>query len=420
MFSRKGQSHRLGIALCCLFAVFSADLRANRPVKVGADVLLEKRLNLLMGKRIGVITNHTGVLSDGQHIVDALLERHIEVAALFGPEHGIRGETPDGVSIQGGRDTRTGLPVYSLYGADRKPTADMLHDIDVLVFDIQTVDARFYTFLSTMMLAMEAAAEYGVDFMVLDRPNPTRGLLVEGPVREDTLRSFISLPPIPIRTGMTVGELAEMINEEGWLAGGAKARLTVIPMEGWRRSLWYDETDVEWVRPSPNMMTLRTAIVYDGSALIEGVANVSEGRGTERPFEYIGSPWVDGEALADELNAHRLPGVKFEQKGFLVERVEGRTPAVKFEGEQCDGVFINVVDRDAFRPVPMGVALLHALKKLYGGRIEWRKASLDRLAGTSRLRELLDDGAPVGELLGVMSEGLERFMELRSNYLLYE
>ncbi len=387
---------------------------------VGADILVEKHLALLTGKRVGVITNQTGILSNGQHLVDALLEHRVSVVALFGPEHGIRGDVPDGVSVRDGKDARTGIPVYSLYGEVRKPTAEMLLGVDALVFDIQTVDARFYTFISTMMLALEAAAERGIDFIVLDRPNPTRGLVADGPMREDSLQSFISHLPIPITSGMTIGELAKMINEEGWLNGGKRASLTVIPMEGWKRSMWYDETELKWVRPSPNMKSLRTAIVYAGSALIEGIANVSEGRGTDRPFEYIGSPWIDGRKLADELNSRSLPGVTFEPIEFTPEGVEGRTPPVKYGGKRCHGVYIQVNDRNSFYPVTMGINLLNVLKTQYGNRIQWRTSYLDRLVGSSKVREGLDGGASAKDIMSIWEEEIEGFIGIRSKYLVYE
>ncbi|MFQ5797522.1 MAG: exo-beta-N-acetylmuramidase NamZ domain-containing protein [Bacteroidota bacterium] len=410
----------IGIALCFFLLLIYVHLLSRPKVRVGADILVGKHLALLTGKKVGVITNQTGVLSSGQHFVDALLEHRISVVALFGPEHGIRGDVPDGVSIRDGKDVRTAIPVYSLYGEVRKPTAEMLRGVDALVFDVQTVDARFHTFISTMMLAMEAAAEHGIDFIVLDRPNPTRGLVAEGPVREDSLQSFISHLPIPITSGMTIGELAKMINEEGWLNSGERVSLTVIPMEGWKRSMWYDETELKWVRPSPNMKSLRTAIVYAGSALIEGIANVSEGRGTDRPFEYIGAPWIDGRKLADELNSLSLPGVTFEPIEFTPERVEGRSPPVKYEGNRCHGVSIHVNDRDSFSPVSMGINLLYALKRQYGSRIQWRTWHLDRLVGSSKVRERFDGGASPREIMSLWEEEIEGFMGIRSKYLIYD
>lgn len=395
-------------------------LLSHAKVMVGADILVKQHLGLLAGKRVGVITNQTGILSNGQHLVDALLEQGVSVVALFGPEHGIRGEVPDGVSIRDGMDTRTNIPVYSLYGKVRKPTAQMLQDVDVLVFDVQTVDARFYTFISTMMLSMEAAVDRGIQFIVLDRPNPTRGFVADGPVREDRLRSFISLPPIPITSGMTIGELATMINEEGWLAGGKKVDLTVIRMEGWKRSMWLDETELKWVRPSPNMKSLETAIVYPGAALIEGTANVSEGRGTDRPFEYIGAPWIDGHALAERLNSYSFPGVSFEPIEFTPHPEEGRVPAVKLQGERCHGVYIHVTDRDSFRPVPIGITLLYVLKAEYRDRIQWRTSYLDRLVGSSEVRKLLDARKPVEEILRLWEEEIGEFAEIRARYLAYE
>lgn len=394
-------------------------LKASDRVKVGADVLLEQHLDLIEGKRIGLVTNHSALLADGRHLADALFaNKKTRLVALFGPEHGIRGDAPDGRSVQHGRDSKTGLPVYSLYGKTTKPTDEMLKDIEILIFDIQDVGVRFYTFESTLSLAMEAAAEYDIPYIVLDRPNPIRGTWVEGYVRLDSLSSFVGLHPTPMAHGMTVGELAMMFNEEGWLKNGIKANLKVIQMEGWRRSMWFDESNLAWIKPSPNMATLKTAVVYPGTCLIEGT-NLSEGRGTERPFEYLGAPFVDGPKWAGELNAHKLPGVVFKSVTFTPQDIPTVTNNPKHRGIACEGIAVDVIDRNTFEPVRTAVFILSTAKKLFTKDFQWRVTSIDRLAGTPVLRLSIDAGEPPQRIAEVWHKEVERFSKMRQKYLLY-
>jgi uncharacterized protein YbbC (DUF1343 family) len=401
-----------------LIAIALAFSQQSR-VKIGAEILIEKRLDLIKGKKIGIVTNHTGILPDGRHIVDVLNEiEGVKIVALFGPEHGIRGEVPDGKSISHGVDTKTGIPVFSLYGEVKKPTEEMLKDIDVLIFDIQDVGARFYTYISTMSYCMEACAEMGKKFIVLDRPNPIRGVYVDGPILEPRFKSFVGLHPIPVAHGMTVGELAKMFNDEGWLENAVKADLTVVKMENYSRRMWFDQTGLPWVKPSPNMMTLKTAIVYTATCFIEGT-NVSEGRGTQHPFEWIGAPWIDGEKLAKELNYYKLPGVKFEPISFTPTDIEKVTVDPKYEGEKCGGVYLNVYDREKFEPVKVGVYILYALKKLYPDKFKWRTAGQDRLWGTDKVRLMIDEGKKPDEIIKTWEDDVKKFLSIRQKYLLY-
>jgi len=401
-----------------LIAIALAFSQQSR-VKIGAEILIEKHLDLIKGKKIGIVTNHTGILPDGRHIVDVLNEiEGVEIVALFGPEHGIRGEVPDGKSISHGVDTKTGIPVFSLYGEVKKPTEEMLKDIDVLIFDIQDVGARFYTYISTMSYCMEACAEMGKKFIVLDRPNPIRGVYVDGPILEPRFKSFVGLHPIPVAHGMTVGELAKMFNDEGWLENAVKADLTVVKMENYSRRMWFDQTGLPWVKPSPNMMTLKTAIVYTATCFIEGT-NVSEGRGTQHPFEWIGAPWIDGEKLAKELNYYKLPGVKFEPISFTPTDIEKVTVDPKYEGEKCGGVYLNVYDREKFEPVKVGVYILYTLKKLYPDKFKWRTAGQDRLWGTDKVRLMIDEGKKPDEIIKTWEDDVKKFLSIRQKYLLY-
>lgn len=405
------------LPLVCIVAF--GNLKASDRVKVGADVLLERQFDIIQGKRIGLVTNQSAVLADGRHLADALFEnKKTKLVALFGPEHGIRGDAPDGRSVQHGRDSKTGLPIYSLYGKTTKPTDEMLKDIDILIFDIQDVGVRFYTFESTLSMAMEAAAERGIPFVVLDRPNPIRGTWIEGFVRLDSLTSFVGLHPTPIAHGMTVGELATMFNEEGWLKNGIKANLTVVRMEGWRRSMWFDESGLTWIKPSPNMATLKTAVVYPGTCLIEGT-NLSEGRGTERPFEFLGAPFVKGTKWADALNSQKLPGVVFKAVTFTPQDIPNVANNPKHRGTACEGIALEVVDRNIYEPVRTAVYILSSAKKLFGEDFQWRTASIDRLAGTPVLRRSIDAGEPPQKIVEGWTTEVERFTKMRKKYLLY-
>ena len=399
----------LAVALCSI---------TQAQVKTGADLLFEKYFALVEGKRVGLVTNHSAVLSNGKHLADALFENpRTKLVALFGPEHGIRGDAPAGQSVQHGIDTKTGLPAYSLYGKVNKPTPEMLKDVEVLVFDIQDVGARFYTFESTLSLCLEAAAEQGIPFVVLDRPNPIRGTWFEGFVLEDSVRSFVGLHPIPIAHGMTVGELAEMYNEEGWLKNRVRAVLRIVTMTGWDRSQWYDQTGLRWIRPSPNMATLETATVYPGTCLIEGT-NLSEGRGTEKPFEYIGAPYVNGKMWADTLNSLHLPGVKFSAIEFTPAEIPNVVANPKYKGVRCEGVFVQVSDRENFEPVKTAVYVLSTAKRLFSKNFQWRNG-IDRLAGTTKLRLFIESGMDPGLIVESWKEGLNRFKNIRLKYLLY-
>ncbi len=387
-------------------------------VRVGADLLLAKEQSLITGKRVGLITNHTALLADGRHLADAIAALpDVKLVALFGPEHGVRGDAADGATIGNGVDPKTGAPVYSLYGRINKPTDEMLKGVDVLLYDIQDVGVRFYTFESTLILGMEAAAEHHIPYIVLDRPNPITGMRVEGPLRVDSLRSFVGWLPVPIAHGMTVGELATMANEEGWLAHGIKADLHVVRMEGWKRSMWYDETGLRWVKPSPNMATLRTAIVYPGTCLVEGIS-VAEGRGTDRPFEWLGAPFIDGDRWAQALNGLALPGVHFEPITFVPKEIPGVASNPKFRDRHCSGVFVDVTDRNRYEAVRTGIAILSTIRSLYPDSVQWR-GSIDRLAGTPDVRRAIDQGVDADSLCARWKPEINRFRNIREKYLLY-
>ena len=387
-------------------------------VQTGLDRVGEYH-QLFKNKRIGIVTNHTAYNSNHQHIIDVFLHMDdVTVTALFGPEHGIRGSEEGGVTIES--ETRPGsdIPIYSLYGKTRKPTPDMLNDVDILVFDIQDIGARFYTYIYTMAYAMEAAAEQEIQFVVLDRPNPITGKMVEGNILKKEFASFVGLFPIPVRHGMTVGELAKMFNGEGWLSNSVKANLTVIPMKNWRRDMWYDETGLQFIKPSPNMPDLESATVYPGICLIEAT-NVSEGRGTATPFQLFGAPWIDGVQLAEKLNSLNLNGVTFQDTSFTPVSIEGIIANPKYKDLKCFGVKIVVTNRNYFQPYRTGIYIIKTIYQMYPDSFEMRAAGLDRLCGSDTIRETITNGSDLNSLLASWQDQLNRFNEMRKKYLIY-
>ncbi len=403
-------------------------------MKLGVDVLFESPLELLRGKRIGLITNPTGVDASLRSVIERFRSHpQLRLTALYGPEHGVRGNAQAGEYVPFYFDEQLRLPVFSLYGQSQKPPADMLTRIDeymrtfdtqhtgkrveremlqaveVMVFDLQDVGTRVYTYVATMAYAMQAAAEAGIPFVVLDRPNPINGLTMEGPILEYPQHSsFIGLYPVPLRHGLTAGELARLFNGR-FLP--RPADLTVVPMEGWRRENWYDATGLPWVLPSPNLPTPDTAAVYPGQVILEGT-NLSEGRGTTRPFELFGAPWIDGYVLARELNALAQPGVTFREAWF--------TPTFsKFTGERCGGCQLHVVDRGAFRPVATTLAVLQMIRRRYGEKLELHADYFDKVMGTSTVRVAMERGDTVGQIVAGFGAGLAEFARVREAFLLY-
>jgi uncharacterized protein YbbC (DUF1343 family) len=387
-------------------------------MKLGLEVLLEAKLDLLDGARVGLIVNPSSINSRFQHAAN-LFHQHprINLTALFGPQHGIRGDTQDNmIEWQSFRDPRTGVSAYSLYGETRKPTPEMLENVDVLVFDLQDVGTRVYTFVYTMALAMEAARENGKRFIVLDRPNPIGGVRLEGNLLESAFSSFVGMFPIPMRHAMTIGELALMFNKEF----GIGCELEVVRMEGWKREVYFDTTGFPWVMPSPNMPTLDTAIAYPGSVMFEGT-NISEGRGTTRPFEIIGAPFIDPDLLTAQLNNEHLPGVVFRPLHF-------QPTFHKYAGESCGGIQLHIVDRDSFKPVITAVAIITAIRQLYPNEFAWKqppyeyvfdKMPFDVINGSSQLREDIESQKPVAEIERRWREQLDEFDKRRAPYLIY-
>ena len=379
-------------------------------VRPGVEVLISDSLHLVSGKRVGLITNQTGIDRSGRSDIDILADHpEITLAALYAPEHGIRGEERAGAAIESGVDERTGVAIHSLYGDTRKPTSDMLKGVDVLVFDMQDVGARYYTYVSTMALAMEAAGEHNVPFLVLDRPNPIRGDVVQGNILNPSYKTFVGMYEVPIRHGMTPGELARMYVG----AFGISVDLAVVPVEGWKRDMTFDDTNLPWVPPSPNMPNLASALAYPGTCLFEGTP-ISVGRGTDKAFQWIGAPWLDGPALAEALNEYEIDGVSFEPVKFTPRNAGDR----KFEGVNVEGVRLiaQSTDYDASRA---GVAMLMETYRVSRENWEWYEAHFDRLAGTDALRLGLVSNASFEELVSGWDAGVSEFESDRAPYLLY-
>lgn len=373
-------------------------------VLCGTDILARDRFALLNGANVGLITNHTGLTCEGIATADLLAEsRTVRVKAFFGPEHGIRGAVDE--KVPDGKDTKTGLPVFSLYGERYEPTAEQLQGIDTLVYDIQDVGCRFYTFLSTLGHCLQAAAKHGLKFVVLDRPNPIGGLSVEGPIADKDRLAFVAFHPIPVRHGMTLGELAQLIVGEKEL----KVELTVVKCEGWERADWWDQTGLTWVNPSPNMRSLTQATLYPGIGLIE-FTNVSVGRGTDTPFEVVGAPYIDPRRLAAALNARTLPGIRFIPIHFTPK-------ASKFPNELCGGVNFLVTDRQKFQPVRTGLELALTLRQLYPK--EWQAERLLTLLVNRQAMDGILAGENYATLSRRWSPALREFTERRKKHLLY-
>ena len=420
----QGRSQLIGVAVLSVCGVIA--LAADPPsattapagrVQLGVDVLIREGFKPLRGKRVGLITNPTGVTGDLRSTIDVLHEtQELQLVALFGPEHGVRGDFAGGDEIADTRDARTDLPVYSLYGKHRKPTTEMLAGLDVLVYDIQDIGSRSYTFISTMAVAMEAAAENKVAFVVLDRPNPITGTRIEGRPLDLKYRSFIGQLPIPYLHGMTVGELAQMINGEGWLANGVRCELTVVPLAGWKRSMAFEQTGLRWVPPSPHVPRPDSAYYYAATGIMGELHVLSEGVGYPLPFELAGAPGVDPQQLADELNGRKLPGLYFRPLYF-------QPFYASFAKETCGGVQIYFTDRERAELTPIQFHILDAVRHLqpdFELFTQKRAATFDKVCGTDEIRKLFEAQRPVDEILAAWRKGVDEFRAQRAKYLIYE
>ncbi len=389
-------------------------------VLTGLDRIQQMNFDGLQGKRLGLLCHQASIDQRFQHMIDIFLNAQkngvLTITAVFGPQHGLWGHTQDNmIEWQSFTDPRTGLPVYSLYGDTRKPTPEMLKDMDVMVIDMQDVGARYYTFIWTMALTMEACEEQGIEVWVLDRPNPIGGT-VEGPLPEENFLSFVGLKPIVPRHGMTIGEIARWLQHTYYPA----LNLRVVAMQGWQREMYFEATQLPWAMPSPNMPTVETSVVYPGMCLLEGT-NLSEGRGTTRPFEIFGAPWMDGWHMAEMLNGYQLPGVYFRP-------IEFQPTFQKYAGEVCQGCFIHVTDREAFLPFLTGVAVIRESIQCYPDKFQWKqppyeyeyqKLPIDILLGSKALRQRIEYLEPLEQLKASCQKDEMQFVKQRQSFLLY-
>ena len=393
----------------CQTSVGASDGRrpaVGRPqdVLTGLDVLKRDQFKQLAGRNVALITNQTGRDRDGNHILDLLAGAPgMKVVKIFSPEHGLYGNVDEKVGHS--VEPKTGLKVYSLYGETRRPTTQMLEGVDTMVFDIQDVGARFYTYSATLGNCMQEAGKRGIRFVVLDRPNPITGVLVDGPIADKEHQGFTAFGPMPVVHGMTFGELAQLYKGE-W---GVKCDLEVIRVQGWKRPMWWDETNLPWINPSPNMRNLTQAELYPAVCLLEAT-NVSVGRGTDQPFELFGAPWIDGRKLSTELNARELPGLRFVP-------IEFTPTSAKFKGEKCQGVYIIATDRVAYQPVRSGVTMAWCLNQLFPGKFTVDKVV--NLLQNKRAMEAIKTSKDPGQIEKVWQEDLDRFKAMRKKYLLY-
>jgi uncharacterized protein YbbC (DUF1343 family) len=391
-------------------------MKSQAKVQTGLDVFLSGNLKRLQGARVGILSHQASVDVRLRHIISLLHARSIAITALFAPEHGLWGTAQDQVAIDSSDESVLEVPIFSLYGNRRSPSDEMLAGIDVLICDLQDVGSRYYTFIWTMALAMQACAKHGKKFIVIDRPNPINGTQMEGPVLDLNYASFVGLYPVPVRHGMTIGEIALWLNERMKL----EADLDVIKMKGWKRSMYFEETGLPWVLPSPNMPTVDTAVVYPGGCLIEGT-NLSEGRGTTHPFEILGAPYVNPDQVAGLLNRESLPGVTFRSCRF-------EPTFHKFQGESCGGIQIHVTDRKTFKPFLTTLTVIQRCFDLYEPLFTWRnppyeyeteKLPFDILCGTDAIRKMIEMGRPVQDLQKAWQADITAFARERKPFLLY-
>lgn len=410
------QKYNCNLLVIGLIYIFSIPINAQ--IINGADLLLSENLDLISGKNIGVVCNHTSILSNGTHLVDALLnQKDVKVEAIFTPEHGFKGLAEAGETIDYKNNLYNGVPIVSLYGKDKKPSSEMLKVIDVLIFDIQDVGARFYTYISTMYFVLEAAGENNIPVIILDRPNPIGGNYVDGPVLDIKFKSFVGVAPIPITHGMTVGELAKYFVGEKLISSWKNVNLKVVQCKNWHREI-PEEFYSKWNSPSPNINSLETALVYPGICLLEGT-NISEGRGTMFPFLQFGAPFIRSQELISSLKLLKIDVAELQSITFTPENIETMASNPKYKDEICNGVKLKITDRNKFESVKFSVKLLYVLVKLYGSNIKFNAASFDRLAGTDKLRRQLETKIKPDKIFASWQKELSSFKKKRNQYLLY-
>ena len=389
----------------------------NQKVFFGDEILLKENLYLLQNKSIGIVTNQTAVLPNKIHLIDTLLSLGLKIKVLFSPEHGIKGDLTAGEKISSSADSISGTPVYSLYGDNKTISKEMLKDIDVILYDIQDVGTRFYTYISTLYYVLQSASKTNIPVIILDRPNPLGGNKIEGPVMETAYKSFVGIAQIPIVYGMTVSELANYFVNES-IKTEKKPEIKVIEMRGWNRNDYWDNLEREWIPTSPNIPNFETALVYPGTCLIEGT-NISEGRGTDNPFLTIGAPFINSEKLIQGLDLFNNKAVSYSASIFTPIDIKGKASNPKYSGIECYGIEISVTDKKKFNAIEFGVQLIYALLKLYPEKFQFNSKHFDLLAGTNKLREDLLAGKTPSYIIDSWNSELNKFKSIRKKYLLY-
>lgn len=392
--------------------------QSEKDFLTGADMLFKERLPRLKGKKIGILTNHTALLKNGTHLIDSLFSiKTVKITSLFSPEHGIRGSFEAGAAVNNETDTKTGLKVVSLYGKNYKIKKEDLENIDILLFDLQDIGVRYFTYISTLKYAVESCAENRVELWVLDRPNPISPVKPDGPLTEKSFTSFVSIAPIPIIHGMTTGELANYFNYLLNKEKRIRCTLSVVKMKNWDRKKYYSSYKTNWIKPSPNMTGFETALAYAGTCMIEGT-NVSEGRGTYKPFLTIGAPFIDGEKLADALTKEKIKGMVFSPIRFIPESIAGTVTNPKYEGKQCSGIEIRISDSSSLEPVKFGIILLYTLNRFFP-EFRFKDKTIDNLIGSDYPRKMLLNGEKPEKIFLKWQKELNNFINLRAKFLLY-
>ncbi len=395
-----------------LLAAFSFLRAQDAELKFGCDILLSDKIELVQNKRLGIVTNKSAVLNDGSSLIDALLDnRTLDIRAFFALEHGLELDQADGVNIRG--TSVNEVEVFSLYGDTKKPTSEMLSDIDMVVFDVQDVGVRFFTFSSSLFYILGACAQYNVDVLVLDRPNPIGGMNVDGPVLKDEFKSFVGIDNIPVIHGMTIGELALLFNDRI----ERRADLEVVKMKGWQRNSYWADYDVDWENPSPNLIDFEITMLYPATVFFEGT-NISEGRGTYTPFAIFGAPFINNKEIKSRLNSLPLEGIETRAIDYVPFPIDGKAVNPKYNGDICFGVQLKVIDREKYNPLKTAINLLNVVQDMYPDKFEM-KEYFDLLWGTDQVRKDILNGLGTEEIISKWQKDLETFKEVRNNYLLY-
>lgn len=393
-------------------------IKKDKTVRTGLDVLIEDHLNYLDGKKIGLVTNHSGITRTGiKNYTIFRKSTQIELLVIFAPEHGFYGEASAGAKVEYQNQNKTGPNIISLYGRNRRPTQEMVEGLDLIIYDIQDIGARFYTYISTLAMIMEVAAENNISVMVLDRPNPLGGEIVEGAILNPNYKSFIGYYPIPTRYGLTVGELSYMACNNSWLSSPPQ-ELIIVKMDNWKRSMYYDDTKLSWVKPSPNIPDIETAIIYPGMCLYEAT-NISEGRGTDRPFKLIGAPWMDTE-ISKQMKTANIKGASFNYASFKPKSLKGKSENPKYKDALCHGFKVKITSRKSFRSIISSVRSLEEIYSLYKDTLELNETRMKQLWGNDQILKFLKKDIKPKRFFKELNKGIKTFKRRSKPYFLYD